>query len=178
MNTIILHTDGQISHNGNIVESEALMFLPFKIELEDGFTLRTYFRMPEKYPLLGKLSMFFPDLMKQYLKSPVSGCVADGIGHLELSKTVEMIGFPGEPRMEIYNSFHGVFGKEHFELKRYKLEDLLDMPVKLGRLKHIVFGDKVDIFEFDTVFTLFELIDAVAWELSFQTGPMECQLRR
>ncbi|NJL58913.1 MAG: hypothetical protein HC887_03960 [Desulfobacteraceae bacterium] len=89
-----------------------------------------------------------------------------------------MIGFPGEPRMEIYNSFHGVFGKEHFELKLYKPEGLLDMPIKLGRLKHIVFGDKVDIFEFDTVFTLFELIDAVAWELSFQTGPMECQLRR
>ena len=48
----------------------------------------------------------------------------------------------------------------------------------LARLKHIVFGDKVDIFEFDTVFTLFEFIEGIAWELSFHVAPTECALRR
>ena len=55
---------------------------------------------------------------------------------------------------------------------------ILDMPVRLGRLRHIVFGDKVDIFEFDTVFTLFEFIEGIAWELGFQVGSTQCALRR
>ena len=52
------------------------------------------------------------------------------------------------------------------------------MSLKLGRLKHVVFGDKVDIFEFDTVFTLFEFIDGITWELSFHVTPEQCELRR
>jgi hypothetical protein len=50
--------------------------------------------------------------------------------------------------------------------------------MKLGRLKHIVFGDKMDMFEFDTVYTLFEFIDGVAWALSFHGTATECQIRR
>jgi hypothetical protein len=87
-----------------------------------------------------------------------------------------MIGFPGDPRLEIYNTLCGVRGKETCEIKSFHLDNLLDMPLKLGLLKHIVFGDKVDIFEFDTVFSLFEFIDGVAWELSFQGTPKECAL--
>jgi hypothetical protein len=89
-----------------------------------------------------------------------------------------MIGFPGQPRLEIYNSFHGVRGDETCEIRSLQIDSLLDMPIKLGRLKHIVFGDKVDIFEFDTVFTLFEFIEGIAWELSFHVAPTECALRR
>jgi hypothetical protein len=58
------------------------------------------------------------------------------------------------------------------------LENLLDLPVKLGRLKHVIFGDRVDIFEFDTVYTLFEFIDGIAWELSFHGTPKQCEIRR
>ena len=50
------------------------------------------------------------------------------------------------------------------------------MPLKLGMLKHIIFGDKVDVFEFDTVFSLFEFIDGIVWELSFHGTPKECAL--
>ena len=52
------------------------------------------------------------------------------------------------------------------------------MPVKLGRLKHMVLGDQVDIFEFETVFSLFEFIDGIAWELSFHDIPESCEIRR
>ena len=58
------------------------------------------------------------------------------------------------------------------------LENILDMPLKLGKLKHIVFGDKVDILEFDTVFNLFEFIDGIMWELGFQGTLTACELRR
>ena len=89
-----------------------------------------------------------------------------------------MIGFPGKPRLEVYISFHGVSGTDTREIKSIQWEHLLDMPVKLGRLKHIVFGDKVDIFQFDTVYTLFEFIDGIGWELGFHATPMQCDLGR
>ena len=89
-----------------------------------------------------------------------------------------MIGFPGKPRLEIYHSLYGLQGVNFHEIKDFPLEALLDMPLRLGKLKHVVFGDKVDLFEFDTVFTLFELIDAILWELSFHGTLLACEIRR
>jgi len=178
MDNVTLLRDGSIVHNGKIVESDPLMFLSFKVELEQQYTLRSFFQMIEKHPLFTKLNVFFSTYMEQYSASPKSGCFCKGLDHLELGKTVEMIGFPGKSRLEIYNSLHGVNGDERCEIRSIQLESLLDMPLKVGRLKHIVFGDKVDIFEFDTVFILFEFIDGIAWELSFHGAPIQCELRR
>ena len=116
--------------------------------------------------------------MKQYSECPQAGCITNDFHYLELNKTIEMIGFPGKPQIEIYTSFSGIYGDQACELKPYLLKNLLDMALKLGKLRHIVFGDKVDIFEFETVFTLFEIIDGIAWVLSFQAGSIECALRR
>jgi hypothetical protein len=55
---------------------------------------------------------------------------------------------------------------------------LLDTKVRLGKLRHVIFGDQVDVFEFDTVFTFFELIEGIGWELGFHGTPRECQIRR
>ena len=177
MNTITLKADGLIVHEGSVA-SEPLVFLPFKVELEEGYTLRSYFEMLRKYALLTKLSFFFPACMKQYSESPPAGCTTGDFDYLRIGKTVEMLGFPGEPKLEIYISFNGISGSGVCELNRYRFAELLDMPVRLGRLKHIVFGDKVDVFEFETVFTLFEIVDGICWELSFQAGSAECRLRR
>ena len=57
-------------------------------------------------------------------------------------------------------------------------EQIFDMPVRIGKLKHVVFGDKVDVLEFDTVFNLFEFIEGIVWQLSFHRSPKECALRR
>jgi hypothetical protein len=178
MNTVTLKRDGSILSGGKTVETEPLVFLSSKADLGKEYTLRSYFRMLEKYSALAKLNEFFPSFMEQYLVCPKDNCVFEGIDHLELSKTVEMIGFPGEPRLEIYNSFQGVRGDEKCEIRSLQIESLLDMEIKLGRLKHIVLGDKVDIFEFDTVFSFFEFIEGIAWELSFHVSPTECALRR
>jgi len=88
-----------------------------------------------------------------------------------------MIGAP-DKRLEIYNALSGIHASEASEIKSMQLDSLLDLPLRLGRLKHIVFGDRVDIFEFDTVYTLFELIDGIGWELSFHATPEQCELRR
>lgn len=178
MNTVILMSDGTIVHNRKTVEVKPLIFLSYRAKLEEEYTLRSYFQMLEKYPLLADLNIFFPSYMERYRTSKESGCDDDSLDYLELGKTIEMIGFPGKPRMEIFNSFHGIHGGEMCEIKNFQIEDILDMQIRLGRLKHIVLGDKVDVFEFETVFSLFELIDGIAWELSFHGIPKQCELRR
>ncbi len=178
MNTVTLKADGRIAVKQEIVQSDPLMYLSCKTELDDAYSLRGCFRMFEAYPALLKLNAFSGGYMEQYQKSPASGCAYDGFDFLEFSKTVEMVGFPGKPRLEIYTSLNGVCGKERTNLRAVQLEDILDMPLRLGGLRHIVFGDKVDVFDFETVFNLFEFIDGVLWDLSFHGTLMACELRR
>ncbi len=176
MNQITLQNDGSIIESNKIVPGDSLMILGCQVELAPGYTLRSFFRMFEKYALLAKLDAFVADCMQRCQRCPETHCTSDDIDHLEFYKTVEMIGYPGEPRLEIYHTLCGVRGSESLEIKSFHLESLLDMPLKLGVLKHLVFGDKVDIFEFDTVFNLFEFIEGIIWELSFQGTPKECAL--
>lgn len=177
MNQVTLKSDGTIIRNGRAVEGDPLVCLNCRAALEDGYTLRSLFRMFERYPVLQQLNDFFPSFMEQYRKSPESGAVYDGFDLLELGKTVEMIGFPGKPRLEIYQSFYGVAGDETLEIRSIPMESMLDMPVRLGKGRHIVFGDRVDVMAFDTVFNLFDFVDGILWELSFQ-GTLVCAIRR
>jgi hypothetical protein len=178
MNTVILESDGSLQQDEASVASDPLMFLGHKVELGQGYTLRSFFRMIERYPVLAKLNAFLPECVDQYRACPGDECLAPGVGHLELFKTVEMTGFPGEPRLEIYQTLCGVDGQGTCEIKAFPLENLLDMPVHIGKLKHVVFGDKVDVLEFDTIFNLFEFIEGIVWQLSFHRSPKECALRR
>lgn len=177
MNAVTLKIHGAIDHNGVRVESNILSCLGSQITLENGYTLRSFFKMLDQYRLLVDLNAFFPECTRQYRQCPPEGCTTAAADYLEFSKTVEMIGFP-EKRLEIYSSFSGVNDNGAFEIRSLQLDNLLDLPVKLGRLKHVIFGDKVDIFEFDTVFTLFEFIDGIAWQLSFHVIPTQCEIRR
>jgi len=177
MNAVTLQIDGSIYQNGKAVKSDALDLLSSQIELEEGYTLRSFFEMLEKYTLFAKLNEFFPTHTEQYHSCPERGCDTGLLDYLEFGKTVEMIGVP-DRRLEIYNSLSGVQSSEASEIRSMLLEGLLDIPLKLGRLKHVVFGDRVDIFEFDTVYTLFEFIDGIAWELGFNVTPEQCELRR
>ena len=177
MYVVSLKRDGAIHYKQSAVDSDVLKYLSYQIELEETYTLRSFFEMVEKYELLGKLNSFLPTCIEQYLNCPEQGCDSEIIDHLEFAKTVEMIGFP-EKRLEIYSSIRGIHQNDAVEIRSLQLNSLLDMPLKLGRLKHVVFGDRVDIFEFDTVFTLFEFIDGITWELSFHVIPEQCELRR
>jgi hypothetical protein len=178
MNTVTLKTNGTLFTDGQPVDAEPLICLSLKLVLEEGATIRSLFAMLERYPLLTRLNAFFPTYLEQYREAPAKGCACDDFSHIEFIKTVEMVGYPGKPRLEIYSSLRGIGGSGPREIRNYELEQLLDMPLKLGRLKHIVFGDKIDQFEFGTVFNLFEFIDGVVWELSFHGTLRACALRR
>ena len=178
MNILTLAENGSLIDNGRPVENDPLTFLGSRINLAEGFTLRSYFRMLARYPLLARFNPFSPSQIELYQECDPEGCRSLDFDHLEFGKTVEMIGYPGKPRMEIYNALRRVAKGDASALERSSLSFLLDMPLVLGRLKHVVFGDKVDIFEFETGYTLFEFVDGIAWELSFHGKPMQCEIGR
>jgi hypothetical protein len=178
MNSVTLAKDGGITGTGSSAGAGPLKLLGHRVELEDDYRLASYFRMLEKHPVLMELSDFFPDYLEHYRACRSQPAPASGLDRLQFGKTVEMVGFPGEPRLEIFNTFYGVRGTDYLEVKNFQFGSLLDVPITLGGVKHIVFGDRMDIFEFDTVHTLFEFIDGIAWELSFQGAPAKCALRR
>jgi hypothetical protein len=179
MNTITLEIDGLISaDNKSPEEIDPIAKLGDQIILRDGYCFRSFFKMLSAYPVLERLSEFFPGVMQRYREICDEGSENPETGSLEFGKTVEMIGFPGKPRLEIYNSFRNTSPGDSTELRSIGLSGLLNIPIKLGRLHHIVFGDKVNMFEFETVYTFFEFIDGIAWELGFLTTSGECQIRR
>jgi len=176
MNSILLKTDGSLEINRKVVEGGPLKYLNAGIELESDYLLRSFFLMLKRYPELPELNEFSASLLEQYDQSPAHECEYPGIEILEMSKRVEMIGFPGEPRLEIYNTFQGKSGNDYSEIRSIRVEHLLDIPVGLGRLRHVIFGDRMDLLEFETVYNLFEFMEAIIWELSFHGTPAQCNI--
>jgi hypothetical protein len=94
MNAVTLKKDGALNLNGKTVATDAIDLLSCQIVLEDVYTLRSFFKMLNKYTLLAKLNAFFPSYMDQYHSCPEQGCDAGLLDYLEFGKTVEMIGVP------------------------------------------------------------------------------------
>lgn len=179
MNLVELQSDGRLRTEARVLVQAPLACLGHQVRLADGCTLRSVFRLLTAYPDLIRLGEFYPSLIERYRECPADGCRWEAFDHLALSKTVEMVGYPGKPRLDIYNSLHGVRAEQPDqpeEIRSLDLSFLLDMPLRLGPLRHVVFGDRVDLFSFETAYTLFEFIDSIAWELSFHGTPRECKI--
>lgn len=176
MNTIVLHPDGDLFYGQGRLEGDPLPFLGFQVVLDKGCCLRSFFRMLERYPVLVQLNPFSPSYLSSFRECPASGCRFEEGAHLELLRKVEMTGFPGAPGMNIFISFEGFCDEERCDIRPFWLEQLLDLPLVLGGLKHRVFGDTIDEFDFDTAFNLFELVDGICWQLSFHNLPETCRV--
>jgi hypothetical protein len=176
MENVHLNIDGTIETIRKGDQAAVLACLARQVELAPGYTLRSFFRMLDTYEALVHLNAFFPDLLDQFRRGQADGCRVSGIDWLVLEKTVEMVGFPGEPRLDIYRRFTGCHGEKSVQIKDFQVDMLLDTELRLGKLKHVIFGDQVDVFEFDTVFTLFELVEGIGWELGFHGTPRECHI--
>ncbi len=176
MNHVSLLPDGLLKEAHQGVVQAPLACLGHQVQLADGCSLRSYFFLLERYSVLTQLGDFYDPLMEQYRKCPAEGCRWQDFDRLELAKTVEMVGYPGQPRLDIYNVFQGVGPDKTSEIRSLAMEFLLDMPLSLGHLKHVIFGDNMDTFNFETVYTLFEFIDSIAWELSFHGTPARCKI--
>ena len=179
INTVCLETDGTITaENGGDAGAAPIRLLSSRVMLSEGYVLRSFFRMCDVYPVFAELNAFLPELLHRYRECPGEGCTLGAVDYLEFGKTIEMIGFPGDPRLEIYSVLQGIIRKNPFEIKPYGIDLLLDVRVALGKLRHVIFGDQTDNFEFDTDYTLFEFIDGIAWALSFHNTPEQCGIGR
>lgn len=178
METILIHKNGTLSKQGKRVTDSVLKLMGNSICFEDGLTLGSVFKMLNTYPDLLNLSDVLESLLQIAQNNPAPGYKTDELDSLVFYKTIEIKGFPGKPSLNLYNSLKGVSAKGRVDLKFYHIEALLDHTLKLGHLEHVVFGDKEDSFSYETFYTLFELVEGIAWELSFNFNPLECSVRR
>lgn len=177
MNTTLLARNGMLISEQENEVGRPLSVLAGKIRLESGYSLRSFAEMMRRYPEFQEISVFIPPFLEECAGCPDSGCTSGGLTHLELAKRVEMVGFPGNPRFNFLCSLTGWYNDAEQELRLFQFDQLLDVPLKLGMLKHMVFGDSVNIMEFETDYSLFEFIEGIAWELGFQHFPQHCSIK-
>lgn len=179
MDEVLLNADGTLAaRSGNLV-ADPLGALGARLRFGSGLCLRGFMRMLVLHPVLARLSDFAPDFAAAYGSWPPGDCCPAGMEALEFCRVVELIGHPGPPRLEIYHTLRGrlAAGSDE-EVKGWRVEMLLDVPLRMGPLKHVVFGDQVSRFRFETVVNLFDFIEGVLWQLAFHGTPLECALRR
>jgi len=176
---VLLEQDGAIRGHENATVDDALGALDARITLAPGYSLRSFMRMLCANPVLFRLNDFAHDFAAAYPAWPAADCVPVGITRLEFARVVEMIGHPAPPRLEIYHVLRGLDAAgADMEIKGWRVEMLLDVPLVLGPLRHVVFGDRVAEFSFATVCDLFDFFQGVLWQLAFHGTPRECALRR
>lgn len=179
MEEVILGINGTLTDRSGRNVDDPLRALGARVSLAQDFRLRGVMLLLLAWPELRRLNDFAPDLCDRYASWPAEGCMPPGIERLVFSRVVEIIGHPAPPRLEIYHTLRGELpGGEDLEIKSWQVEMLLDAPLVLGPLKHVVFGDRVDAFRFETVCSLFDFLEGVLWQLAFHGTPRECALRR
>ena len=109
-------------------------------------------------------------------KPAASGCRYPGLEALRLGKRVELTGFPGTPRVDVYLAVEGV-GDELPELRFFRLRDMLDTPLQTGTARHVLLGETATALDAETSFTVFDLLEGMGWELGFQGGSLTCNLK-
>lgn len=178
MNAITIYKDGTSLNPEKGRGADILASLGTPVILEDGFTLMSFVRLVKMNPDLARLGETIAIVEKDYGDFSDGELLPPGLDRLELTKSVEMIGFPGPVRLEIYSSVRGVRNGEASDIRHEPVETMLAAPICLGKLRHVIFGDKIEELVFDTTFTLFELVDALAWELGFHNAPLACAFAR
>ena len=178
MEKIFINQYGIITKKGKKINTTVLKLIGNSIEIDENFTLGSFFMMISLYPELKNISEILEPLLEIVSKNCTSGFKTKELDALLFYKTIEIKGFPGTPSLNLYTTLKGVTDKKTVNLEFFHLEDLLDHRLTLGKLKHVVFGDKEDIFQYDTFYTLFEFVEGIAWELSFNFNPLQCSIRR
>lgn len=97
MNTVLLTQSGELNHQGSPVAADPLPFLNHAVTLVPELTLRAYFRLLERHPMLARLNHFFKESLNEYRSCAGDNCCTEEFNHLEFGKSVEMIGYPGSP---------------------------------------------------------------------------------
>jgi len=177
MDKICLTKEGVILKKNKPVTGNVFSFLSHAIDLGPGFTLASFFAMVSRYPELIKMSELLDTFLTMAAKGEGQFPRTRKIKGLIFFKTIAMTGFPGKPGIQIYNCLRGITDNQTKPLKFFHMESLLAHELILGDLKHIIFGDGQDMFTYETCYSLFELIEGITWEMSFNFNPLQCSIR-
>lgn len=177
MEKLRLAQDGTLRLD-NADVTDIISCLGYKLTFEQGVTLRSFFSLFSAHPDLIRLNPFLQGASTDAAACKNSGCTTEEFTHLELYRQLEMTGAPGTPEMNIHTLVRGINDTGRHELRFFRLQQLLDMPFLLGQMRHVIFGDRTNELYCNTTFSLFEVIEGIAWELSFQGGSLTCSLRR
>ena len=175
MDTVLLQADGQLLSDGGSF-ADGLPCLRRVLLLQPGCTLRSFFRLLERYPLFQTLVPGLDSAFREAATLPPAGCAGPFVNGLRVVKCVEITGYPGAPRVDVYLRLEGR-GEDPPELRFLRLRDLLDVPLELGDARHVLLGE-ASALVCEASFTLFALIECVGWELSFEGGSVTCNLER
>ena len=198
MDKIRLTKEGRIIASSGDGITEPIAALHSATELERGWSLRSFCNMLRLYPELQSISDFLPVALAEAETCPAFGCQCEEVRKLVLGKTMELIGFPGKPRAEMYTWLRGMgltplgamplqkveesagmcgvatelaqLMQADKEIRFIPLAMLLDVPIYLGGLQHVVLGDINKSLMCETRFMLFEVIDGLAWEFGFHSA--------
>jgi len=168
---ILLTKDGCVKLVETIKQKEIVSLIPKSkilralsensIVLEDGFTLRSYFKIFEKYPILKELEDWIDEHIDEVKKAPEYGCVFKDMpkAYIQLSKNIELD--TTRSKREIFDE-NGNFdfntkniyvvdektatvnfdismidpeseNKEHYAIEMSPLKELLDIPIIINR---------------------------------------------
>lgn len=199
MEQVLMNREGKLFGQTGETVLDPMTALSSALALDGSCSLRSFFFLLKNYPDLQRISGFLPKALDDVADCPASGCLHDEIEALVVGKTMELIGFPGEPRAELYLWLRGLARPEtpeeadapgaslrtlpalmeaHRDIRFIPLQLLLDTPLLLGGMKHVVLGGVNRDLHCATRFTLFEVVDGLAWELGFQGGSQQCSLGR
>ena len=176
MDTVLLQADGQLQLSDSSSTLNGLGCLRRVLQLQSGCTLRSFFRLLEAYPLFQTLVPGLDSAVREARALPLAGCSGPLIEKLSVVKCIEITGYPGKPRADVYLRLEGC-GQDPPELRFLRLHDLLDIPLELGNVRHVLLGETSSLV-CDASFTLFELIECIGWELGFEGGSVTCNIER
>ncbi len=178
MHRLTITHQGRILLDDRILTGDPFHLLGEAVMLDAGFTLGSWFSLIQWHPELQRLSRFLPGLVSDIAAHAAEEGEHPEVRRLEMVRTVELVGHPPPPRLDIYVSIFGFFDAHETPIKHIPPQQLLGTPLALGQCRHMVLGDRLSHFSVATTFTLFEFIEAVAWQLSFHGAATECTLRR
>lgn len=180
MERVTATASGVLVCGGQRAPDPVLSLLGRPLDLETGVTLASIAALFHTYPFLQDLSPFVPSFLKAFSQgdSPVQPAIPSAHTELELFRTVAMQGYPGTPRVHLFLTLKVRDGQGVQPLDLYPVESLRVMPLRLGKLRHTVFGDTLDTELFDTDYLLFDVLDSLMWELSFYLDKTQCGIRR
>ena len=176
MDSVLLQADGQLRLPDGSSSADGLPCLRRVLFLQSGCTLRSFFRLLERYPLFQTLVPGLDSAVREAQTLPLTGCSGPLVEKLCIVKCVEITGYPGAPRVDVYLQLEGR-GEDPPELRFLRLRDLLDVSLELGNARHVLLGE-TSALVCEASFTLFELIECVGWELGFEGGSITCNLER